>query len=96
MIVRPGEELQLRLDYRPDLFDAATAAGLGERLVRLLGAAVADGSRALGRLAILGEAERDTILRGWNDTAHSPAYGPAGSGAAPGDGEAGAADAATV
>ena len=70
--------------------------GLAQRLMRLLGAAVADGSRALGRLAILGEAERDTILRGWNDTAHSPAYGPAGSGAAPGDGEAGAADAATV
>ena len=84
------------VEYASDLFDASTAAGLGERLVRLLGAVVADGSRALGRLAILGEAERDTILRGWNDTAHSPAYGPAGSGAAPGDGEAGAADAATV
>ena len=37
LIVRPGEELQLRLDYRPDLFDASTAAALGERLVRLLG-----------------------------------------------------------
>ena len=63
------------VEYASDLFDASTAAGLGERLVRLLGAVAADGSRALGRLAILGEAERDTILRGWNDTAHSPAYG---------------------
>ena len=29
LIVRPGEELQLRLDYRPDLFDAADGRGAG-------------------------------------------------------------------
>ena len=50
LIVRPGEELQLRLDYRPDLFDAATVATLGQRLIRLLQAAVADPDRALGGL----------------------------------------------
>ena len=69
LIVQPGETLHLRLDYRPDLFDAATAAALGRRLIRLLEAAVADPERALGSLPILEPAERDTILRRWNDTA---------------------------
>ena len=36
LIVQPGEELQLRLDYRPDLFERVTVAALGQRLIRLL------------------------------------------------------------
>ncbi|HEY0420380.1 MAG TPA: condensation domain-containing protein, partial [Acetobacteraceae bacterium] len=63
LIVRPGEELQLRLDYRPDLFDEASVVTLGQRLLRLLAAAVADPERALGGLEILSAGERDTILR---------------------------------
>ena len=64
LIVQPGEELQLRLDYRPDLFDAAERGGAGP--------AAASGcwrrgcgcrSGALGGLTILEAAERDTILR---------------------------------
>src|SRR6202042_1309136 len=51
------------------LFDRESAAALGERLLRLLAAAVAEPQRAIGRLDILGAAERQTILRGWNDTA---------------------------
>ena len=70
LIVQPGEALQLRLDWRPDLFDRATVAALGERLVRLLEGVVAAPDRALGGLDILGAAERDTILRVWNDTGH--------------------------
>ena len=31
LMVQPGDELQLRLDYRPDLFDAATRRGAGRR-----------------------------------------------------------------
>ena len=68
-MVQPGDELQLRLDYRPDLFDAATVATLGARLIRLLEAVAADAERPLGALPILEAAERDTILRAWNDTA---------------------------
>ena len=68
LIVRPGDELQLRLDYRPDLFDRATVAALGERLVRLLAGAVAEPGRPIGSLEILAAGERDTILRLWNDT----------------------------
>ena len=63
-----GERLQLRLDYRPDLFERATAEAIGARLVRLLAAAVAAPEVAIGRLDILAPEERETILRGWNDT----------------------------
>ena len=41
---------------------------MGGRLVRLLAAAVAEPERAIGRLDILDALERQTILRGWNDT----------------------------
>jgi amino acid adenylation domain-containing protein len=68
LIVQPGETLQLRLDYRPDLFDAATVEVMGRRLIRLLEAAVADAAQPLGHLPILDTAERDTILRSWNNT----------------------------
>ena len=79
LIVQPGEQLQLRLDYRPDLFDRSSIETLGQRLVRLLEAAVADASRPIGSLAILDADERATILQGWNDTAHElpQAVGPA-------------------
>ena len=41
---------------------------MGRRLIRLLEAAVADAAQPLGHLPILETAERDTILRSWNDT----------------------------
>src|SRR6187399_869815 len=68
LIVQPGETLQLRLDYRPDLFERADVEAMGRRLIRLLEAAVADATQPLGHLPILESAERDTILRSWNDT----------------------------
>jgi non-ribosomal peptide synthetase component F len=71
LIVQPGETLQLRLDYRPDLFERASVEAIGRRLIRLLEAAVADAGQPLGHLPILEAAERDTILRTWNDTAHA-------------------------
>ena len=84
LIVQPGEQLQLRLDYRPDLFDRPSIETLGRRLVRLLEAAVADASRPIGSLAILEAEERATILQGWNDTAHGlPGHELATSSGAP-------------
>src|SRR5258708_31934669 len=56
------------LEYASDLFDEATVEAMGRRLIRLLEAAVADAGRPLGSLPILETAERDTILRTWNDT----------------------------
>ncbi len=63
------------LEYAADLFDEASVAALGVRLIRLLARAAADPDRALGDIDILDAAERHTILRDWND--HSPALVPA-------------------
>ena len=67
----PGERLRLLLDYRPDLFERESAEALGDRLIRLLEATVAEPDRAIGRLDILDAAERQTLLRDWNDTARA-------------------------
>ncbi len=69
----PGERLQLRLDYRPDLFDRSSVEALAGRLLRVLEAAVADADRPIGRLDILSIEERHTLLEEWNDTAHAVA-----------------------
>ena len=53
LIVQPGEALQLRLDYRARPVRPRHRRGLGQRLIRLLTAAVADATRPLGSLAIL-------------------------------------------
>ena len=57
------------VEYATDLFDRHSIEALGDRLVRLLAAAVATPDLPIGSLDILGPDERDTILRGWNDTA---------------------------
>ena len=59
------------LEYAGDLFEEASAATLAERLTRLLTAAVAEPTRAIGSLDILSAAERRTILTDWNDTARA-------------------------
>ena len=57
------------LEYASELFDRGSVAVLGERLLRLLSAAVADPGRAVGSLALLSDAERAQLLAGFNDTA---------------------------
>ena len=42
---------------------------MAQRLIRLLGAAVANPEQPIGSLDILSAAERQTVLREWNDTA---------------------------
>ncbi|MFF1651545.1 amino acid adenylation domain-containing protein, partial [Streptomyces sp. NPDC058240] len=64
----PGERLQLRLDFRTDLFDAAAADALMGRLVRLLEGAPAQYDAPVGRMSLLGADERHQLLVGWNDT----------------------------
>ncbi|MEU4846836.1 non-ribosomal peptide synthetase, partial [Streptomyces gilvosporeus] len=58
------------LEFATDLFDRSTARELTARLERLLRAAVADATRPLTELDVLGAAERHRILVEWNDTAH--------------------------
>ena len=57
------------LEYASDLFDEASVAALGRRYVQLLEGMASAPERALGSLSILEEAERETLLRTWNDTA---------------------------
>src|SRR5262249_55763661 len=68
LMVAPSERLQLRLDYRPDLFERTSVEALAGRLVRLLGAAVAAPEGLICRLGILSAAGRHTILPKWEAT----------------------------
>ncbi|MEU1282734.1 amino acid adenylation domain-containing protein [Kitasatospora sp. NPDC005856] len=54
------------LEYRTDLFDAATVAALGERLTRLLTAAASAPDTPIGRLPLIGEEGRRRALVEWN------------------------------
>ncbi|MEO5875093.1 MAG: amino acid adenylation domain-containing protein [Streptosporangiaceae bacterium] len=63
----PGDRLGLRLSYRPDLFTAAEAGTLGERLTRALEAIAADPATPVAQLDLLTESERELVLRTWND-----------------------------
>jgi hypothetical protein len=52
-----------------DLFDAGTAEALVRHFGRVLDAVTADPELRLHAVPVLDEAERDLLLRGWNDTA---------------------------
>nr|QEO74241.1 condensation domain-containing protein [uncultured bacterium] len=69
MVARPGDELSLRVIYRPDRFSDAVVARLLLHLRRLLEGMVAEPDQPLGALPLLGEDERHRALVEWNDTA---------------------------
>ncbi|WP_269780373.1 condensation domain-containing protein, partial [Methylobacterium sp. Leaf118] len=60
--------IAIDVEYACDLFEAATVADLGARLVRLLQAGVAAPDTPIGRLDILSAAERHRLLEAWNAT----------------------------
>ncbi|MFF0408961.1 amino acid adenylation domain-containing protein [Kitasatospora sp. NPDC004745] len=64
----PGGGIGGFLEYRTDLFDAATAEALAARLARLLTAAAGDPDTAIGRLPLTDERERTRALVEWNGT----------------------------
>ncbi|MEO3860228.1 non-ribosomal peptide synthase/polyketide synthase [Acrocarpospora sp. B8E8] len=67
--VEPGERLSLTAEYRPDLFDRVTAERLGDSMVRVFEAMIADPGQPVGSVDILTRDDRHTILEVWNDTA---------------------------
>ncbi|MGW1976986.1 amino acid adenylation domain-containing protein [Streptomyces sp. NPDC001889] len=69
LVVTPADAMELRLDYRPDVFDEGTVQSLMARLVRLLTQIADDPSTLVGRAELLDEQERHRVLEGWNDTA---------------------------
>ncbi|MGW0776400.1 amino acid adenylation domain-containing protein, partial [Streptomyces sp. NPDC002835] len=63
------------LEYSTDLYDRDTAVGIVDRLVRVLGAAVADPGGRIGAVDVLGPAERHRLLTEWNGTSRDvPAW----------------------
>ncbi|WP_328489127.1 non-ribosomal peptide synthase/polyketide synthase [Streptomyces zaomyceticus] len=69
LIASARDTMRFRLNYRPDVFDAATAQRVLDRFGRVLRGLVADPDQPVGRLALLGEDERHDALIRWNDTA---------------------------
>ncbi len=68
-VVTPADAMELRLDYRPDVFDEPTAQALLARLKRVLQQLAADPHILVGQVEMLDRGERDQMLQGWNDTA---------------------------
>ncbi|AHH95957.1 non-ribosomal peptide synthetase [Kutzneria albida] len=73
LVVHPDDDLSLRLIYRPDLFDEQAAYTVIDRLLRVLDTAVADPGVRVGQVDVLGAAERELVVSGWNATAHEVA-----------------------
>ncbi|MFE2330517.1 amino acid adenylation domain-containing protein, partial [Streptomyces sp. NPDC059385] len=69
LVATPGDGLELRLEYRPDVFDGPTVRALVARLTRLLEQFALDPDIRVGELDVLEPAERQRILGDWNDTA---------------------------
>ncbi|MFG2602568.1 non-ribosomal peptide synthase/polyketide synthase [Streptomyces sp. NPDC048514] len=66
--VPDGDGLTGLLEYRTDLFDAATAERAAGQLLRLLEAATGEPDRPLGTLPLLSERELRQVTRDWNAT----------------------------
>ncbi|MDI1452644.1 AMP-binding protein, partial [Streptomyces sp. ATE26] len=64
--VPDGDGLTGLLEYRTDLFDAATAERLAGQLLRLLEGACAAPDRPLGGLPLLSEEETRRVVHDWN------------------------------
>ncbi|WP_328718508.1 amino acid adenylation domain-containing protein [Streptomyces sp. NBC_00247] len=64
----PGDALSFRVDYRPDVLDAATAARVADWLRDLLTAATADPDVTLASIDLLDEGAYDRVVGEWNDT----------------------------
>ncbi|HKS44073.1 MAG TPA: condensation domain-containing protein [Amycolatopsis sp.] len=67
--VVPGEEMEFRADYRPDLFGSADVRALLARLLRLLAQFAADLAQPVGRLDVLEPAEWHAVLDQWQGAA---------------------------
>ncbi|MDL4774582.1 non-ribosomal peptide synthetase [Actinomadura xylanilytica] len=75
LVAVPGDELSLRLHYRPDVYDRDLVEALLARVRRFLEAFAEDSGRPVGAVELAGDAER-ARLAAWNDTA---AERPAGT-----------------
>ncbi|MFJ2774001.1 amino acid adenylation domain-containing protein [Streptomyces sp. NPDC087300] len=61
-----GTALNVRVDYRPDLLADDRVREIAGRVARVLAAFVADAEVPVGRIGLLGDAERERMLVEWN------------------------------
>ncbi|MFJ5266794.1 amino acid adenylation domain-containing protein, partial [Streptomyces sp. NPDC088387] len=66
--VVPDGSLQVRITYRPDVFDRDEAVRVGRRLIHVLEQLVADPETPVGRIDVLDDGERSRVTGAWNDT----------------------------
>ncbi|OZM72911.1 non-ribosomal peptide synthetase [Amycolatopsis antarctica] len=70
VVAMPGDRLRFRLDYRPESLDEAAVRRLGDWLERTLRALAARADDPVDSVELITGAEREQVLRTWNDTAH--------------------------
>ncbi|WP_413806066.1 amino acid adenylation domain-containing protein [Streptomyces sp. OE57] len=63
LMVIPGERLQVRWGYRPDVFEQRAVEAIAARFVRVLEAIVADPACLVGRIDVLTGVEREQLTR---------------------------------
>ena len=68
LVVTPIDDIEIRLDYRPDVFDERTARAIVDRMLLLLGQVADDPEVLLGRLDVLTADERHQLVETWNAT----------------------------
>ncbi|SFD90409.1 non-ribosomal peptide synthetase [Paracidovorax konjaci] len=66
-----GQDLQIDFDANPALYTGPELAAHQRRLLGLLDRLAHEPAQAIGRLDVLPPHERQTLLSGWNDTAHA-------------------------
>ncbi|MFI1993773.1 non-ribosomal peptide synthase/polyketide synthase [Actinoplanes sp. NPDC020271] len=68
LMAMPGERLRFRLHHQPAQIDGDTAARVAELFLRALRAFSTRLDRAVGRLDLIGDEDRDRVLTRWNGT----------------------------
>jgi amino acid adenylation domain-containing protein len=63
-----GEELSCAMEYRQELFEAATIERLARNYEQLLQEMIVDPSRRLSELRVMSAAEERLVVREWNET----------------------------
>ena len=71
-LTETGAGIDGLIEYRTDLFDAATVTAIADRYVRLLTAVTADPHRPISAAPILSEAEHTRVITTWNATSPAP------------------------
>ncbi|MFI6216824.1 non-ribosomal peptide synthase/polyketide synthase [Nocardia brasiliensis] len=69
LVAGAAPALQLRLEYRTDLFGRPAVEAMARQLTRIVQQVMSDASVPVGSIDLLGADERERVLRHWNDTA---------------------------